>query len=144
MNTEEKEKSDTGKRTRRRTPNVDGLRLFAEVWVLVCQLVSLATLVFQTTIPDGLSWTLLSLCITTITTFLQFRKEVGEYGKRIPLLSAPSVAFVAITVILGLACLIDEMKPFVESKFVGIVVCTALVIRQSCHILTLTRFYEKG
>lgn len=144
MNTEEKEKLAANRRTRRKIPHVDGLRVFAEAWVLICQLVSLATLVFQTAIPDGLSWTLLSLCITTITTFLQFRKEVGEYGKRIPLLSAPSVAFGAITTVLGLACLIDEMKPFVENKFVGTVVCTVLVIRQFCHILTLTRFYEKG
>ena len=122
----------------------DGLRIFAELWVLICQIVSLVTLAIATDTPSGVTWTLLSLSVTTLITFVQFYNESSKgTGKNI-LLSAPCISFFVLTVILIVSSAIPEVRPFVENKIVSVFICLVIVIRQVCHIITLLQYYHNS
>ena len=136
--------SGTDQGSGRRRIDVDELRLATEVFVLIGQLGSTITLALSDTVPDGVTWTVFSLCVSTITTILQFKKEARGVGMQFPLFTLPNTMIFVVFFLLLLSLSVEQMQPFVESKIVSVTICAVIVLRQIIHIALLISSYKEN
>lgn len=123
---------------------VDGIRLMFEIVVAVCHAVSFFNVTFSKTVPSGISWTLLTLCITTINTMTQFQNEGRwRFGGDV-LFTIPMWAFIVVIAFLIASFFTPELSVVVQNKFFIAIVSGALTLRQAIHAKMIVDIYMEG
>lgn len=123
---------------------ITGFRIVAEWVVTAFHAVSWVTIITTPALAGGIAWTLLTLCITTINTLVQFWEEGKWRFVNNWLFYVPIGGFGLVAIILMASFTAPAISAFVQNKvFVGAVL-GAITIRQGIHASMIFGIYREN
>ena len=121
---------------------VDGLRVSIEFVVAFCHLISFLMIIFSKSLAEDICWTLLTLCITTLSTIIQFQNEGQWKFSGNIFFKFPFWGILGIIVLIVASYIIPELSVITEHKAFAIVVSLIVTIRQIMHAIMIFNIFQ--
>ena len=122
---------------------VNEVRLAVEAGVGLCHFINFINIIGTPTMSEGISLTLLTLCITTVSTLVQFQDEGRwQYSGNI-FFNTPIVVFGLLGAFIIASSFTPALIPIIQNKWFAVVVSGAVTLRQFMHIKMLFAFFKE-
>lgn len=123
---------------------IDGTRVTIEMVVAICHVISFLMIAFTEGVSSDIRWTLLTLCITTFSTIIQFQNEgrwrfSGNFAFKIPFWGILGM----MTLIIA-SYIVPQLSGLTENKWFAILVSSVVTIRQCIHVKMIYDIFVDG
>lgn len=125
------------------TVPVNEVRLGIEAGVGLCHFINFVNIIGTPVMSESVSLTLFTLCITTVSTLIQFQDEGRWQHSGNIFFNAPIVIFSLIGAFIIASSFTPSLVPIIQSKWFAVVVSGAVMVRQFMHIRMLFAFFKE-
>ena len=112
---------------------IDGTRVTIEIVVAVCHIISFLMIAFTEGVSSDIRWTLLTLCITTFSTIIQFQNEGRWRFSGNPAFKIPFWSVLGMMTLIVASYIVPQLAGLTESKGFAILVSSVVTVRQCIH-----------
>lgn len=122
---------------------VNEVRLGIESGVELCHFINFINIIGTPVMSEGISLTLFTLCITTVSTLIQFQDEGRWQHSGNIFFNAPIVIFSLLGAFIIASSFTPTLIPVIQNKWFAVVVSGSVMVRQFMHIRMLFSFFKE-
>ena len=136
--------TESNKQQNTLTVKIDGMRLAIEIIVVGCLIVNAVMIWFADKVSTSVSWSLLTLCITTFSTLIQFQNEAqwkyrGNFAFHIPFWG---IIIAILMIIMGFV--VDPVAIITQHRIFVDTVSVLITFRQILHTAFIYKLFMHG
>lgn len=125
---------------------IDGSRVVIEFVVAFCHAVSFASILLTYDAADDIRWTLLTLCITTFNTLVQFQNEGKWRFSGNLMFKVPFWGILGMMGLIGISYFVPApvLSLITRHRVFAILVSGTVTVRQIIHAKMIFDIFQKG
>lgn len=123
---------------------IDGSRVTIEFVVAFCHTVSFASILLTKDVSNDIRWTLLTLCITTFSTLVQFQNEGKWRFSGNMIFKIPFWGILGMIVLIFTSYVVPALSVVTEHKLFAVLVSATVAVRQMIHAKMIFDIFQKG